>query len=486
MDRKKNTRFVLLPVVFSTWLWVSIASGSPLDLYGLSSRSIGMGGAVSAAASDYSALYYNPGRMGYVAPSFGFHFIASFDKVAIRLKDRPAGYDVPKSVYDARPMNGSKMLVRYMPTSELEAQRGDTTDDPNLYAISGGIVHDFGLYWLRIGAAFYLPLTKVAAADFHFVDEREQFFSNRLHFQLLNRRAERPAVLAGVAFRPLKWFGFGASLNAFGNLVTKTRMFVPDPTDQENIHFLVSAEMKYDAAIIAGVHFEPFDWMGIGIVFRDRSWFDAEIRNELRFWSFDIYEGEPTTIQKFKYAYSYSPRQLAGGLRFNLDEWVFSTDVAWLMWSDFRPELDDGNATGFRDIVTYRAGVEWRPLKWLDVRAGGGWLPSPVTKQDGRTNYVDNNKVELASGATFYIPKVEGLSIDIHAQFVILVERHQWKSMNAKSAIIDEFPTSRYEGTEDSIIPESRRLQTNNPGFPGYSSEGFIGSAGLGLTYKFK
>jgi len=478
-----KTRIIALLFLFT--LVPSIIHASPQDLYGLSSRSISIGGAATAAADDYSVIYYNPGRMGFVPNSFGVHFLISFDDVNISLDERPSGYDVPTDVYHALPIDSdsTKMSERYIPTSALRYARSDTNDDPNVYSLNGGIVHDFGLYWFKAGMAFSVPLQSLVKADFHFVDEREQFFSNKLHFQLLNRRACRPSGMLGVAFRPLDWFGFGAGVNVFANIKAKTRMFVPDALDMENMYFLVDADVYYDAAVIVGVHFEPLSWLGIGLTFRDRSWFQAEIDNELQFWNFTIYEGEPVTKQNFDYSFSYSPRVLQGGFRFDIAPVSISTDIAWVMWSEYRPEYN-GNGTGFKDIVTTRLGVRYSPLKWLDVAIGGGYIPSPVPEQTGRTNYVDNNRVEITTGATFKLPWVDGLSVDLHAQFLTLIPRSNTKDTDASNPLIDEFPAAR-DIKSDEPLASSEGLQTNNPGFPGYESSGLVASIGLGLSYAF-
>ncbi len=473
-------------IVFVYFCLILSANASPLDLYGLGSRSISRGNAATASADDYSVIFYNPGRMGFVKNSFGVNLLFSFDNVNIKLKKRPTGYDVPENVYNALPIDpdATGMKVRYMPTSELLQARGDTTDDPNNYTLAGGIVHDFGLWWFKAGVAFSIPLQSLTTADFHYVDEREQFFSNRLHFQLLNRKARRPTAMAGLAFRPLDWFGFGATINVFGNMDVKTRMFIPDALDQENIHFLMDAEIKYDAAVTVGVQFEPTDWMGIGLSFRDRSWFDVGVDNKLQFWNFEIYEGEPITKQSFDYSFSFSPRVLSGGLRFDVGDWSISSDAAWYMWSEFRPEFYEGSNDGFNDTYIVRIGTCYSPLDWLDVSFGGGWIPSPVPNQDGRTNYVDNDKVELALGSNFNLPWVEGLSVDFHTQFQILLEREQKKSDTASNSIVDEFPDARDIKTDEPLV-ESAGLQTNNPGFPGYTSSGFVGSVGIGVNYAF-
>jgi hypothetical protein len=479
--------FLLAIIVAGMLAGALPALGNPLDLYGLSSRGIGMGGAQTAASRDYGALFYNPGRMGFVPNSVGVHFSASFDNVKISLFDRPQGYDVPAAIYDSLPLdpNASQISSRYLPTAELPNARRNTTNDPNTFMLTGGIVHDLGLYWLRLGAAFSLPLSALAAADMSYVDEREQFFSNRLQFQLLNRSANRPTFLAGVAFRPIKWLGFGASVNVFGNVVANTKMFIPDALDQQNINLAMDVSIKYDAAIIAGIHFEPLDWFGFGFSFRDRSWFGADLTNRLQFWNFEIYKGEPITVQEFNYGFSFSPRVLSGGFRFDVSSFTIAGDVYWAMWHEFRPETDIRNEASWNDTVGARVGVEWRAVKWMDVRVGSAYRPSPVPRQSGRTSFVDNDKVDASAGFSFYLPWVEGLSIDAHVQFVALIPRTQVKDPDDADPVIDEFPDARDVKT-DEYVESSAGLQTNNPGWPGYRSSGFIGTAGLGVTYRFK
>lgn len=469
------------------------AQASPLELYGLSSRGISLGGAQTAASRDYNALFYNPGRMGFSPNTVGVHLTASFDRVRISLFDRglcvegEPCHDVPAAIYSSLPMDpdATRITSRYLPTAELPAARRDTENDPNTVLLSGGVIHDLGVYWLRLGAAFSLPLTALADADMRYADEREQFFSNQLQFQLLNRRANRPSFLAGVAFRPIRWLGFGASVNVFGNVVANTRMYIPDALDQQAINMAMGVSVKYDASAIAGIHFEPLEWFGFGFSFRDRSWFGAGLTNKLQFWNFEIYKGEPVTVQNFSYGFSFTPRVLTGGLRFDLASFTLTGDAFWEMWNEYRPETAIGREAGWKDTFGARLGLEYRATSWLDVRVGTAYRPSPVPSQSGRTNYVDNDKIDATTGFSFYLPWVEGLAVDLHVQFVALLPRSHYKKANDPDPVIDEFPDAR-DAKTDRPVASSEGLQTNNPGWPGYRSSGFVGTAGLGVTYYFK
>jgi hypothetical protein len=49
---------------------------------------------------------------------------------------------------------------------------------------------------------------------------------------------------------------------------------------------------------------------------------------------------------------------------------------------------------------------------------------------------------------------------------------------------VDEFPSS-IDGRTGVPIPQSAGLQTNNPGYPGFSSEGWLFGAGVSITARF-
>ena len=61
-----------------------------------------------------------------------------------------------------------------------------------------------------------------------------------------------------------------------------------------------------------------------------------------------------------------------------------------------------------------------------------------------------------------------------------LPTRTDQKDQRALDPVIDEFPSS-VDGVSGELIEESIGLQTNNPGFPGYTSSGVVWAGGLSL-----
>lgn len=491
-----STKNVFLSCVLALcWLLPALVCASPLDLYGLSPRSIGMGGGGVASARDYAAIYLNPGRLGFVQNSLGLHFTASFDAVKISLDKRPAGVDVPDSLYNAYPSLPS------LATKDLPRTRHSSTYEPNTWLLSGGGVYDFGLYWLRAGFAFQVPLNYIAGGSFHFNDEREQYFSNSLHFQFLNRRASTPALMPSLAFRPLKWLSFGATAHIYGHAIANAKMYVPDAGELGVVYAAMDLALRWRASAIAGIQIDPLPWFGFGVSFRDKSYYRLKLTNQT--FGHDFKDAsDANNMQRLDYAFSYSPRKLSHGWRFDFEPVTLSVDGAWLRWSEYKAEIpltylstarsygdlaelmvkrEGVYSLSLRDTFELRGGVEWRATPWLDWRIGGGYIQTPVKNQDGRANLVDNDRINTATGFTFYLPWVKGLAVDVHVQIQALLPRHTTKD---PGKIIDEFPDDSKDA-KGNAIAAALGLQTNNPGYPGYRSKGLIGTVGCGLSYTF-
>ncbi len=469
------------------------AKANPLDTYGLSSRQIAVGGAATAGADDYSATYYNPGKLPFVANGFGVGLLFSFDDVAIRLKSRPDGVDVPTLMYDSLPMDESAVShsIRPLATEDLVNPRRNTYEIPNTIALQGGLVHDLGLSWFKLGLSVHMPLNEMARARFYYPDEREQYFSNRLHFSLIGDRSQRPSINAAMGFKPLKWLGIGIGLDMQATIAAKARMFVPDPLDQANVNLTIDGAVKYSFIPVAGVYFQPLDELGIGISYREPSWYGTSLHNEIQFWSFEVYKGEPVTHQEFNYAFSYAPREVRGGVSYNVSAWTFLADLSWRQWSLFKDMLAASSRKRFKDVWTPRLGMRVQVHEIVELSAGAAYEPSPVPRQNGRTNYVDNDRIQCSAGTEIDIPPVKGLAVGVHFQAIPLLPRSESKNLFAPSGVIedtmgliDEFPDSRDNKT-DEYIEQSAGLQTNNPGYPGYSSEGWFGSVGVYMNYTF-
>ena len=101
------------------------------------------------------------------------------------------------------------------------------------------------------------------------------------------------------------------------------------------------------------------------------------------------------------------------------------------------------------------------------------YMPSSIPQQTGRTNYVDNDQIATDIGYARTFPSDDfDLKVGVGCQVYLLIDRQHWKNKSASAPIIDELPDSVSIRTGEPING-AEGLQTNNPGFPGFSSGGY-------------
>ena len=174
------------------------------------------------------------------------------------------------------------------------------------------------------------------------------------------------------------------------------------------------------------------------------------------------WEARPTSSTRGKYTMS-----LTGSLKYafwSLHRPVGQSPTIYggqLAWSDTLSETigvrhSYGNARGFVDL---------------------GYVPSPVPQQTGRSNYVDNDRVMLAAGGDITL-RIGRARIRPGAQFFVnrLIYRANVKD---DALMVDELPDGSVFSTTGKPVPGAAGLQTNNPGWPGFSSEGWVWGGGI-------
>jgi hypothetical protein len=110
------------------------------------------------------------------------------------------------------------------------------------------------------------------------------------------------------------------------------------------------------------------------------------------------------------------------------------------------------------------------------------FAPSPVPDQVGRTNYVDNSR--LGANLSFETPVSLfgadfGVGAFLHGQ--VLLAREVEKSASAQHPVVDELPDNAVDIVSGDPLEGAGGLQTNNPGYPGFSSDGWMAGAGFVL-----
>lgn len=468
------------------------ALASPLfELAGGMNGTAGFNGRTTGASA--ASTYFNPALLPSSAQEFSVGVYVLSDQIGMTLDGRPGG-DVPLGVGDRdyrdpdtqRPISNDSV-----PTAWLERGTGTFAPRPRQALGSSGNTRGYaaiGLVsrlidpWLVLGLAAFVPLADFTEMHSFYNDERESLFTNSLHPELYSDRLTSTSLAFGAGSRLTRHLAVGMSFTLSLTNGVNSQTYVRDPADYSKLQLNNGVGVKTAVAPHFGVLYTPVDRVRFGLTFHTEQ--KLSLSTAIRATLPDGKESS-TTLRE---VHHYVPWIL--GLSSSVD--VFKGErstvelagtVAYEAWSNYidrhgdRPgDFDPRYA--WKDTVTGSLGVRWShaPLRtFLDI----AYRPSPVPPQTGRTNYVDNDRVGLTLGGDYdfrvgglhFRP---GLSVAGHR----LIRRYQAKD---DALIRDELP----DGTVDRLgapVPTARGLQTNNPGWPGFASDGFIWAANVWVT----
>jgi len=460
------------------------AFANGFGLYGAGARGAAMGGALSATADDFTAVYYNLAAMVLQESNVGIGFVFGFDDVAIRLKQRPAGFDTP---------NQGPNSLR-LPTDVLLRPRSDTTDIPTTYGLIIGALGSFGINNLRFGVIASIPLSAgVGSQRTFFPDEREQFFSNRLNFTLLGERTQTLVTQVGLAYQIADWVAIGAGLSFMPSNQTLAQVYVDNPTDQSDVDLVLNNDQSGLISPMVGLLLMPLPKWRISAVYRGEIFFDLSGTNEIQVRGFQEDDDFPT-FQNYNTAVNYLPHEFVFGSAYVSETWVVGVDVQWQLWNQFRDQQANQD-TGLRSTIGTRIGVEYNIPKGFRYRTGAGFELTPVPEQTGRTSYVDNDRLFFTVGMGHPFKAFGNVfEISWYLQYHYLIPRDTNKKVASsypscdseqRDTICNELADDLTDPETGEQVPEYQGLQTNNPGFPGFQSFGQLIAFGLDLRWNF-
>lgn len=464
---------LLLPQIFT-----QPAAANPLDVYGIGARGAAMSSAQTASSQGPAAVYYNIGALTLSEPGVSFGAFTTFNNAQILLKDRPAGFDVP----DVGPSSQA------LPDAQTRNPRRDTESIDPLHVLTIGAVTSLGIDNFRAGLMVALPVADLYTLNTRFPDERERYYSNQLHFELIDKRLHRISLELGAAQRLTDWVSVGIGGTFSPGAAVATNVFLADPTDQSNVDINANVHTTNSWGILAGLLFElPYD-ISIGLSYRGATEFRIKGANNLQLHGIDT--GDEQIAQSIDWVPTSTPSSLSLGLAKNFGDTLVTADARYTRWSDYR---DTHNARPeFRDRFSYRLGAEHTYNEKTNLRIGAGIDPSPVPDQTGRTNYVDNTRVlgSIGSSRTFTFANLP-FEAAWFLQVQYLVPRTTDKKAlenypackPGEKQLCDEIPDDLRDQRTGQIIPEAQGLQTGNPGFPGFTSGGWIGAVGFEIRY---
>jgi len=491
-------------------------------------------------AQGSESTYFNPALLVLSKRKFTLNVFYSHQNLDISLMDRPVGSavvgDVDKGtgIYGAT-QDGLEQLetnlpYKTRPTEDLDKRGGHSMNRGEFYGAIGLVFPILDEY-LSIGFHGIVPMGNIMRQDSFFNDEREANFSNSLHFELYDDRMSA-FNLAFALSGGYKWIYAGIGVSVSAEAVVISDVFTPDAGKNENkIH--ANTEIKAKFRPHFALNIKPWKPLNISFTAHLATKTNVDVVNVITFWYIDREKEKEINTNTVDITWAYQPLTLSPSVA--LDGLEIIKDLRlnvgftaiWRKWSDYvdrlseRPEgniywdpeiekLDEDDNIISRGGWAYEtndkyewkdtwelilgAGIEYKSLKTgIDL----GYFMSPVPDQDGRTNYVDNDKFTLGAGVS-YAWKIKDYELEVGANFQaqIFIERTTEKddgvanSVGKGGTVVDEFPDSTCDGFDPDCasgtrIEESTGFQSNNPGYPGFTSSGQILSGGLWMSLYF-
>ena len=478
------------------------ASAGPFRMTGYDTAAMGQGGSEMAWGQGLGVLYHNPALLVDVERGFSVGYFVVQPFLRASLMDRPANADIPISFYDSDEGIEGSNLDRPLPTSELRNPRADNVVDSTQMFLGIGIAHDLGVKDFKLGLAMLVPTDAVAAIHSYYPDEREQYFSNTVHFSRYGEWSRVLSILMGMAYRPLEWLSVGASLEGSLSIGATIDMFIPEATVQDYALVNASFDAKPSARGIFGVTARPLDWLSVSLVWRDRRFTKVDAEAMLNLWNYHE-PGEETipkrVEQRHLMALDFEPMEVSLAVGARWEKLSGEVAVTWNHWADFldshhqraqETAVIDPATQGetmdefaFSDTWSVTAGATYEYLDGFAARLGFGYRPTPVPPQIGRTNYVDEDLLLASVGHRFDFELLDmKWRAELAFQFIKMMDATVYKD---PSMIRDEFSDEARTVIGSQLMPEAAGLQTNNPGFPGFEYGGWGFNGSFTLSYLF-
>jgi hypothetical protein len=449
----------------------------------------------AATARGPSAVYFDPALLAVAPPGAELTLVVFAPSLRVTRDARPAGHDVPGSIYDARlpaADGGTTRLVdRPLPTERLPTPE-PSPDETTVYVLGGSVFRPHER--VGIGLQLLLPGSGFQTQQPFFLDEREQYGSNALHFERFGDRLSGVSLGFGAGFRAFDALAVGVGATLQNDAVTRADVYVPDAADQSTA--LTNAHVEVDSRVAPhfGLAAFPFgavraDDLTVAATLHLPSRGEVDARTRLRFWDYTYPDERDYLPQRARFVYLSEPlRATLAATGRVVPGFRLAGAVRYGAWSDYR-DRHGGTAAGLEDTFegSLDAVVDQGPWRFA---AGGQYAPTPVPPQTGRTNAVDNDRVAGRLASAWRAPAFGGagsgrLNIGLDLTLHRLLHRHQRKSAGATDPVRDELPDAAVSARSGEPLPGAGGLQTNNPGFPGFASEGWLWSAALVVAWTW-
>ncbi len=502
---------------FASVLLAILGLGLPLSaqaspLFELTGSMFGSGGLSSRAyGASSSSTYFNPALLPKAKQGLELGWLVLNDSINITLNARQNAVDVPAGAIGRFGTDTPSFPTDWLhngcsPNTGTCAR--DVAQQPRQSAGSSGQVRGYqalGLVnhivkdYLTLGFYALVPLSSFTHVNSFFVDEREQFFSNSLHPELYSDRLSPVSLAFGAGSRLSDWLSVGLSFTL--NLTNRANAgaYVGN-SDRLADTLQLSTKVDVSAGVSPhlAVLLEPLQKLDIGLTLHSpqRMIVDTE---------FGIYlPNGDIQYTKRRAVHSWLPWIVGLGAAYDLYEGernqvTLTGTLTFERWSQYVNRMNERPLRNYEwsDTVTGVLGARYVRDSKLTTFLDLSYRPSPVPPQTGRTNYVDNDSYSIAAGLSYDLPLPDqkiAFRFGGQAQVHILTERRQDKfdpsaapfaDKKYSQLVTDEWPDDAIDISTGQRIEEAKGLQTNNPGWPGYSSAGYIVGGGVNVALLY-
>jgi long-subunit fatty acid transport protein len=504
------------------------AGASPLfELVGGQGGSSGLNPRVTGAGA--ASTYFNPALLADAEKGLELGIFVLSDGIDISVDPRDSSAqchsgscDVP-SVFGTGPesfrhADGSPLGSPTVPTDWLENGRPQSStsdalaprprqgagksDDLRAYQVIGLVSPVFGK---RLVLGFYamVPLSEFTTARAFYNDEREQFFSNSLHPELYDDRLTATSLAFGAGSRITDTLSVGMALTLSLTNSAQAPVYVSNLSNLDTV--LLDSDIGVQASVAPhfGLAWDAAKKLRLTATVHTKQAF--EIDTGFRYF---LATGSEQAAE-VHFTHDYMPLTVGAGAEWKVGRWA-GNDLSvvgtteWAEWSDYedrhseRPHDD----YAWSDTLSGALGARLQTgalASFVDV----AYQPSPVPDQTGRSNYVDNDRVSFGGGVEYRFSLWGGhFKLGAQLQAHDLLHRHVTKFETPDNPqpnenlphfgdhyypqlVLDEVPDDAVDGQLHEPVPNRDGLQTNNPGFPGFSSGGWLMGASINLTILY-
>ncbi|MCU0660936.1 MAG: hypothetical protein MUC50_01250 [Myxococcota bacterium] len=473
----------------------SMASASTsLGFLGNDARASAMGGGSVAVGRGPSLLLRNPALMPFAKGGVWLGFDGAGGNLSITPDPRGDDFLVPEGMELTDPKGW--LGQQPVPSVRLAGRSRTNTDLGGSYLLHLVAISSFDVPGLRVGLGLSTPVPNLVGFDVWYNDEREQFFSNKLHFERVGEWDEIFAIYPAISYSPVDWFSFGAALKVGLAMGLDVGMYVSSVNNLETPAIAPIGEVTPAVQPIAGVAFRLPIGLQFGATYTHEAYVDIGLNVDVQIADVAAPSDNPDEVpepgtpfkQKHRFVLGYEPISIAAAVGY--EKGPFSAEVVATLelWSRYLDKHGNDWFGGFYDpqfqnIVNVRAGLEWQAIDLLAVRAGFAYLPSPMPEMTGRYNYVDNDVVRPSLGAGLTLPLGDKvLTVDLALALLVLRSMTVYKNPDT---LVDEIPDNVTDSVTEEPWEPGQGFQTNNPGYPGFSFGGVVLHGGLtvGLLY---